>query len=70
MIGCEDGVHFWILENGVWSLYDQNGYCIVHNYCKELGPFVNGYLIASDIKNNEWLVKVDKAGIQEIHPKE
>ena len=70
MIGCEDGVHFWILENGVWSLYDHNGYCIVHNYCKELGPFVNGYLIASDIKNNEWLVKVDKAGIQEIHPRE
>lgn len=71
MIGCEDGVHFWMLENGVWSLYDYDGCCIVHNYCEELGPFVNGYLIASGAKNkNEWLVKVDKIGIQEIHPKD
>lgn len=68
MIGCEDGEHSWLLLNGSWSLYDLNFNCIVHNYCEELGPFVNKYYIATRCNSDSWLVRLTSKGLDEVFP--
>ena len=69
MIGCEDGEHSWLLHGGVWSLYDHNFNCIVHDYCEDLGPFVNKRYIATRRNSDSWLVRLIRTGLEEIHPK-